>query len=225
MIDYDKKETPSPGDRLNSLKAALDERPQLKRFLWQRKVTPAFWTTASVISLTINVILIVALILLGRELFGLKNLVTEQLLYGLYDNFVLMDDANIDSIINVDDSLPVIFDLPVIANTTVILTEDTTITGARVWINSAVLNINNASATIMLPAGTELPIALNIMVPVDTTVPVVLNIPISIPLNQTDLHTPFVGLQSVLAPYLIQLYQAPNSWNDVLCRVIGLFCR
>jgi hypothetical protein len=56
------------------------------------------------------------------------------------------------------------------------------------------------------------------MVPVSTTVPVNLPVHVDIPLNQTELHQPFSGLQSVVAPYRNFLGNLPNTWEDTpLC--------
>jgi hypothetical protein len=64
------------------------------------------------------------------------------------------------------------------------------------------LNITNARASIVLPQGTVLPIQIeSLMVPVDQKVLAELNVPVDIPLNQTDLHEPFVGLQQVVEPF------------------------
>jgi hypothetical protein len=108
----------------------------LKRFLWQGRFGPAFWTTTDVISLVINIILIVTLVLVARQLFDVVT------------NFAKMDQATIKTVIPVDDSILVKFDLPV-----------------------------------------------------ETTVPIHLNVAVNIPLSQTELHQPFVGLQDVVSPY------------------------
>jgi len=55
-------------------------------------------------------------------------------------------------------------------------------------------------------------------VPVDTVVPVQLTVPVDIPLNQTELHEPFVGLQQVISPYDQLLASTPDSWKETpLC--------
>ena len=194
---------------------------------------PPFWTIASIISLLINVVLIVVLISVGGQLFTLKNLVEKQLIAGLYDNFILMDQAHIRTTIPVKTNVPAKFDLPLKTNTTVTLTEDTTIqnaTVARLQVGGAYngLLITNAPANIVLPAGTRLPIALDLTVPVNQTIPVSLNVMVDIPLNQTDLHKPFVGLQETVRPYYNLMEGLPNSWADVLCgkpdsAICGLF--
>ena len=200
-------------------KTVLEEKPPLgKRVLWQGKIGPAFWTITGIVSLTVNVILIVALIVLGRQLFSLKSIIQDQLIGGLHTNFKAMDASTIKTSVEVVNTIPVEFDLPVKTNTTVTLTEATSIYGAQVTINTAFLSIN-APADIVLPEGLPLPIALDISVPVSTTVPVVLDVPVNIPLNETELHDPFVGLQEVVSPYDTLLTDLPNSWQETpLCQ-------
>jgi hypothetical protein len=188
-----------------------------KRVLWQGRIGPAFWTTTGVISLTVNIILVVILLLVARQLFDIKQLISSQLVGGLATNFAQMDQATIKSVIPVDDNILVKFDLPVKTNTNVILTQDTVLTNAQVSVYTGGLVINNAQADIVLKAGTVLPIALDIIVPVETTVPVHLNVAVNIPLNQTELHQPFVGLQNVVSPYQALLNNLPDSWSQVFC--------
>jgi hypothetical protein len=187
---------------------------RLTRVLWQGKVGPAFWTITGVFSILVNIILIVALLILGQQLFNIKRLVNEELIGGLYHNFVAMDEATIITTVQVEDTIPVVFDLPVQTDTTVVLTEATPIEGASVVINAGVISLN-APANIVLPAGVELPIALDITVPVDTEVPVVLTVPVDIPLSDTELHDPFVGLQNVIGPYYRMLNDLPDHWEEL----------
>jgi hypothetical protein len=173
--------------------------------------------------LTVNLILIVAVLILAKQVFGVKGVVEEQLIGGLYRNFVLMDDARITTTIQVHDEIPVRFDLPVVTRTTVKLTDDTRIKGVRINLRTGGLSITNAPANITLPAGTELPIALNITVPVSNTVPVNLTVPVDIPLNQTELHEPFVGLQNVVSPYSQWMASLPDTWREIkLCQGLGV---
>jgi hypothetical protein len=191
---------------------------RITRFFWQGKLAPAFWTITGIISITVNIILIVALILIGQQLFALNAIVEDNLIGGLHSNFVAMDEATIVTTVNVEDTIPVQFDLPVKTNTTVILTEPTQIKNASVVIATGILDIN-APADIVLPAGLELPISLDITVPVDKEVPVVLTVPVNIPLNQTELHEPFVGLREVVEPYKVLLGDLPDAWMETpLCR-------
>lgn len=191
----------------------------------KRNFLPAFWTVASILSIIINVIFIIILLILGRELFTLKTLVGDQLLGGLYNNFVLMDEAHIKTTILVETEVPVQFTLPVVTDTTVRLTEDTRIDGARVTLSTGGLNIISAPTNIILPAGTDLPIALNITVPVDTTIPIVLQVPVDIPLAETELHQPFVGLQDVVGPYYKMLDDLPDAQEIPLCKSAAWLCR
>ena len=197
--------------------------PRLRPFLWRGRIGPAFWTVASMLSLVVNIILIVILILLGRQLFFLKeDVVSDQLINGLYDNFVLMDKAHIKTTITVSDTIqvkdtiPVVFDLPLAQKTVVTLTEDTPIKGATIYLNGQPVPLD-----LNLPPGTELSIQLDLTVPVNQTVPVVLNVPVNlqvpvdIALDKTELHQPFVGLQQVLSPFRKLLGEVPDSWSKV----------
>lgn len=210
----------------------------LRRILWKGKVLPAFWTVASVVSISVNILLVVILLLLARQLFTLKSLISNQLVGGLHQNFVRMDDAHIKTTILVNDTItvsdtimvkdtiPVVFNLPLVQTTEVRLTEDTPVNGTTIYLNGAAIPLN-----LVLPKGQRLNIHMEMTVPVSQTVPVVLKVPVNlrvpvtlkvpvdIPLNQTELHEPFTGLQQVVAPYDQLLAQAPNSWNQTpLCR-------
>ena len=172
------------------------------------RIGPIFWTIASIISLLVNFGLVIALLVVIRLLGGTQaavSLVQNQatgLLGGLYNNFVKMDAASIRTNIHVEKEIPVQFTLNVSGPTDVVLSSDVVITGALVTVNTGGLNINRAHADIVLPAGTVLPIQIqSLAVPVDQKVPAVLDVPVDIPLNQTDLHEPFVGLQKVVEPY------------------------
>lgn len=161
---------------------------------------PVFWTVTGSVSILLNVVLIFGLLIVGRQLFVLKALVSDDLLSGLYENFVLMDDATITTQVHVSKDIPVTFNLPLDQETVVSLTQDTSIYGAYVSLNSGGVVIN-APADIVLPVGQQLPVRLQLSVPVSVTVPVELDVPVSIPLSSTELHEPFVGLQSVIGEF------------------------
>jgi len=172
------------------------------------KFGPAFWTIASVISMTINVVVLIVLLLALKVLGGPKATMTlaqDQiggLLGGLHQNFVKMDAAHIKTQIHVAKEIPVQFTLNVSGPTNVTLSQDVLIEGALVTVQTGGLNIVNARARIVLPVGTLLPIYIdNLVVPVDQKVLAELDVPVDIPLNQTELHEPFVGLQKVVEPY------------------------
>jgi hypothetical protein len=172
------------------------------------KFLPAFWTIASILSLTVNLILIIALLLAFQMLEQIQGLQTygmgqaSGLLGGLYTNFVKMDQASIRTTIHVEKEIPVNFTLNVSGPTNVTLSQPVTIDGALVTVQTGGLNITNARATIVLPQGAVLPINIeNLSVPVDQKVLAVLDVPVDIPLSQTELHEPFVGLQKVVEPW------------------------
>ena len=200
------------------------ERSAKSRFLWQGQVLPAFWTTASLLSIVINIVLIIVVIILASELFNIKKLVQVQLVDGLYQNFVKMDEAHIvttilvSDTIKLHDSIPVVFDLPLKQGTEITLTKDTPIKKA-----SVILNGQPVPTDIILQEGTRMSIALDLVVPVnqqvpvDLSVPVKLMVPVDIPLANTELHEPFAGLQDVVAPYKKVLDGLPDSWGGLLC--------
>jgi hypothetical protein len=194
-----------------------------KALIKRDKLAPAFFNTVGILSFIVNIILIVVLVILARELFALKALVGDHLLGGLYANFILMDKAHIRTNIVVEDSIPIQFDLPIDQAIIVTLNEPTRINGAQVVINSGGLSIN-APANIVLPAGTQLPIQLNLTVPVQTTVPIKINVPVDIPLQETELHQPFIGLQDVVRPLYELLQPKIKSPDDLPCGVLNPAC-
>lgn len=188
------------------------------------KTLPALWTIASVLSLTLNVILVLVLLLVGRELFVLKSIVGGDLLGGLYENFIFMDQAHIKTNITVSDTIPINFTLPISQDTIVTLTSKTPIRGATVYLNTGGVLINS-TADIELPAGTNLPVHLQLDVPVNTNVPINILVPVDIPLDQTDLHKPFIGLQQVVAPFYHLLQPQVKNPSDIgLCQPFSAFC-
>jgi len=171
-----------------------------------------FWTWGSALSIGLNVILLLVIIVLANQLFVIKQLVGDQLLGGLYVNFVKMDQAHITKEIKVNDQIPIDFSLTISQDTVVTLTENTSIPNATVVsLNTGGLVIRNAPANITLPVGTTLPVHLELTVPVKTIVPVSLKVPVDIALNETQLHEPFTGLQNVIAPYYWLL---KPEWNN-----------
>ncbi len=190
-------------------------------WLWRGKIGPAFWTVTGLLSLVVNVILIAVLLGLGRQLFTIKRLVGDALIGGLHTNFVEMDRAHIrttiavSDTIRVADTIPVVFDLPLKTRTTVTLVEDTPIDHVTIYLNNSPVSL-----PLVLPEGTPLKIRLDLNVPVSQTVPVNLNVPVrlnvpvDIPLDQTELHQPFLGLRQVVEPYQALLGDLPGTWQE-----------
>jgi len=189
--------------------------PTQSASMWSRyKFGPAFWTIASVISLTMNVGLLIVLLIALQVLGGTKAtlaLVQNQatgLLGGLYTNFVKMDQATISSSIPVDASIPLNIVVPVQTTTRITIAEQVVIPNAHVRINTGALNID-ANAEVTLPANTPLVVNLDFPLTVQNSIPIHLDVPVNIPLNHTELHEPFVGLQKVVEPYYCFLQ--PNT--------------
>ena len=210
---FDPKKTPSHASRPPKPASSQVAVPVSKGM--KLNFGPPFWTIASVLSMTVNVILVIVLLalLLNIKRFNVDTVLGlgNNLLGGLYSNFEKMDRAHITTTIPVETTIPVKFDLQLNQQTNVVLSQDVTIDNALVTVKTGGLNITRALTTIVLPQGTILPIVLNLTVPVDTTVPVTLNVNIDIPLNQTQLHEPFSGLQEVVKPFYCMIN--PNAVN------------
>lgn len=173
---------------------------------WSFKFLPAFWTIASVLSLIVNIVLIIILLLAYQQLDRIRQLQSygidrsSGLLGGLYENFVKMDQATIATTIPVDANVPLNIDVPVQTTTQIFLAEPAVIRNAHVLINTGGVSIN-ANARVTLPAETPLMVRLDFPLNVQNTIPIHLDVPVNIPLNQTELHEPFVGLQEVVEPW------------------------
>jgi hypothetical protein len=177
--------------------------PEVESKPLRLKLLPALWTFASVLSLVVNVILI-AILLIALQMLGALQLTANDqvsgLLGGLYTNFVKMDQATIYANIPVDAVIPLNIVVPVQATTRITLAENVSIPNAHVRINTGALNID-ADATVTLPANTPLMVNLDFPLTVQNSIPVHLDVPVTIPLKQTELHEPFVGLQKVVEPF------------------------
>jgi hypothetical protein len=174
---------------------------------------PTFWTIASVISMLVNIGVVIALIFVIYLLGGTRSALAfaqnqaNGLLGGLHNNFVKMDAASIKAQIPVSANIPLNITVPVKTTTQITLAEAAVIRNAQVIINTGSLDIN-ASATVTLPANTPLTVNLDFPLQVTDTIPVSLPVDVNIPLNQTELHDPFVGLQKVVEPYYCMLQQS-----------------
>jgi len=193
--------------------------------IFRRIFGPTLWNIASVVSLSVNLVLVLVLLVLAIGLLrnGLSPVsmlnMGSSLLGGLYGNFEKMDRAHITTDIPVNTTIPVQFDLRINQQSNVVLSQDVTINNVLVTINTGGLNISGAAATIVLPQGAVLPINLDLTFPVSTTIPVTLNIPVDIPLNTSQLHQPFIGLQEVVKPiYCIVDSNAKNLDGNLICK-------
>jgi hypothetical protein len=197
---------------------AAPDMPRRERFL------RALWTIASAISMTINVVVLIVLVIalwVYRDFKlpeGIDITIANKLLGGLYSNFEKLDRASIKTVIPVDAQIPLNITVPVQTTTQITLAETVNIPNAQVVINTGGLNINS-TARVTLPAGTPLTVNLNFELPVQNTIPVHLEVPVNIPMANTELHEPFVGLQEVVQP--LYCFVDPNAANldgQVICR-------
>jgi hypothetical protein len=163
---------------------------------------PAFWNVTGVLSLVVNGILLAVLLILFQYLGFLhfaSNDVGAGLVGGLFTNFEKMDAATIRTNIPIDAQIPLDIVVPVQTTTEITLAQQVVIPNAHVRITTPNVNIDS-DATVTLPAGTPLMVNLNFNLPVRTSIPVRLDVPVNIPMNATELHEPFVGLQEVIRP-------------------------
>jgi hypothetical protein len=216
--------TASPGERLRAAEEAGKNAKPPKLPLRYRlrpdkqKARYAYWDIAAALSLGVNAVLIGILVVMASQINSLKKVVSTGLLGGLYSSFVDMDNASITTTITVNAQIPLNFSLPVQQNTNVVLTQKTNIPGAYIGINILGAPVNGP-ANVTLPAGTNLPIALNMDIPVQATIPVSLQVPVNIPLSNTGLHGPFVGLQQAIRPYYCLLEpDAQNPQGTFICQ-------
>ena len=180
------------------------------------KFLPAFWTIASVMSFTVNLVLliIVAILLQNLRTVGVTATgISDQLLGGLYENFVKMDNATIRTQIPVSADIPLNITVPVQTTTQIRLAEAAVIRNAHVVINTGSVNIN-ADATVTLPADTPLVVWLDFPLQVVDTIPVSLMVDVKIPLRDTELSDPFNGLQGVVRPYYCLIKPGATSIID-----------
>jgi hypothetical protein len=183
------------------------------------RLLPAFWTVASVVSMVVNLVLIAILLIALRMLGTLQLTANDQfsgVLGGMYHNFVRMDQAAIISNIPVQESIPLDIVVPVQTTTRIFLAESVVIPNAHVRINTGTVSID-ADAEVTLPAETPLNVRLDFPLTVRNSIPISINVPVNIPLSQTQLHEPFVGLQEVVRPYYCLVEPNATLNNVQIC--------
>jgi hypothetical protein len=197
---------------------AVQDKPRREKFL------RALWTLASLISMIFNVVIIIVVVVAFwayRDIKlpeGVGVTTLNKLLSGLYSNFEKLDRATIKTVIPVDAQIPLDISVPVQTTTQITLSDSVVIPNAQVVINTGGLNINS-NARVTLPAGTPLTVNLNFNLPVQTSIPVHLDVPVNIPMKDTELHEPFVGLQDVVQPlYCMVDPNAANLDGQLICR-------
>lgn len=178
-----------------------------------------FKNIAIIFSFGVNLILVLALILSIGPLLYLKTSLLEPLLYNLDEAFLGLGRTTIRATVPVSQTIPIRFDLPLdqpldldfslpVQETTVVyLTQDTTIPNTIVYLNNVPVR-----TTVVLPAGTPLPVRMDFQVPVrktipvrmtvpvSQTIPIQMDIPVAIPLGPSGLDPAVQQLRNVFVP-------------------------
>jgi hypothetical protein len=177
-----------------------------------------FWTAfrnfATLFSFIINFVLILVLLGVVQQIYMIKNGIAEPLIDGLHSNFVGLDEATIITTIPVDDTITIDFDLTIDQETTVVLTEAVPLSANAAFALPGGGGTINGTVNLNLPIGLALPVQLNMTVPVVQDIPISLSVPVNIPLNQTQLHQPFVNLRDLFDPFVRALDNLPSSWEE-----------
>lgn len=184
-----------------------------RRLIWQARPWQAFKNFAIIFSFVINLVFIVALLLILPLLIPMIGGVATPLVGGLSDSFVQMGEASIERTIAVDDQIPVVFTLPLQEETNVVLVEPVPMSVPATFVLPAGGGTINGTVMLQLPSGTSLPVALDMQVPVSTTIPVKLDVGVDIPMQETELATPFNTLRALFQPLDNMLRGLPQS-ND-----------
>jgi hypothetical protein len=193
----------------------------MKQFLWQAKPWQAFKTFAIIFSFTVNLILLLVLLIAAPLILPIVDDIAKPIVGGLSESFTEMGEANIIRTIQVEDTIPVVFTLPLQTDTEVVLTDAVPLAvNARFVLPGGGGTINGV-VNIELPRGLSLPVSLDLQVPVSQTVPVNLEVAVDIPLNETDLGTPFDRLQMLFGPLDRFLDGLPSDNEDFFQRVQG----
>jgi hypothetical protein len=206
---YTPQETSLPPEEATTVVQQNPQPDGTRRPWWSSGTFPLFWTVASAISLTVNVIL--CLLIFGLLWFRgpITKVVTGQsssVLGGLYSNFQAMDRATIKATVPVEGTIPVTINnitVPVRTTTTILVQPGQVACLSNIRIVTGGLNLN-APGCITFGQETPLRVNLNLDIPlqnINLDVPVHLSVPVTIPLRDTELHQPFVGLQEVVRPW------------------------
>lgn len=190
-----------------------------KGLLWQARPWQAFKNVAIIFSFVVNVILVIGILLALPLLLPTLNGVAKPLVGGLSDSFVQMGEASIERTISVDDHIPVVFTLPLQQQTNVVLVEPVPMSVPATFVLPGGGGTINGTVTLQLPPGTTLPVSLDMQVPVSTTIPVQLDVGVDIPLQETELATPFNTLRDLFEPLDGFIGGLPQTNDDLYERL------
>lgn len=191
----------------------------MRKFFWQNQPWQAFKNFAILFSFIVNFILILVLGVVAILLFPfLSNMVTP-LVGGLDESFAEMNEASIVQTIDVVDEIPVTFTLPLEQETDVVLAAPVALNVPATFVLPAGGGVINGNVNITLPENTVLPVKLALNVPVDEMIPIKLAVDVAIPLDQTELSTPFARLVELFGPLTGFLEGLPQDNDEFLTRV------
>lgn len=203
------------------------------RFL--RGLGKFIWRFMVIFSFIVNIVLVVVLLVAGLYIFEIKGQVADPLIGGLHSTAAGLGEATIDWVIPVRDSLGIDLNVPINNQTIVspvteiagnpvsqIIPGETVVTLTRpvpiningAFIQTESLSLSNATVSITLPAGTQLPVALDMEVQLTTDIPVDLDVRAVIPLSETQLIDPINQLGLLFEPLAIGLHNLPNNFSE-----------
>jgi len=81
------------------------------------------------------------------------------------------------------------------------------------------LTVSNARVSLVLPAGSVLPVALDLNVMVEDTLPVALDVRAIIPIEDTQLHDVATSLRLVLEPIAVGMVNLPNNFGEAFTMI------
>lgn len=151
------------------------------------------WRVIAALSLVLNVLLMVGLIVIGRNLRRSTETMTS-LAGSVREGFSTLLSAELVTEVVVNQQIPLELDLPLQQDTVVTLTEQTSVEGALITIHTSNFQVYNAPAEVVLPPGTRLPIALAANIPLRTTIPVEFEIPVRVSIDGSNLGPAFEAL-------------------------------
>jgi hypothetical protein len=181
-------------------------------------ILPAFWTIACLVSLAANAYLLLTLSRLTGSQRAIEGTgLNAGMLAGLYNSFSQMDNAHIRTTIPLRSTIPVEATVPLQTATRITLAQEATVDGAHVKISTDLFNID-APASVTLPVGTALDVALDLQLPVKTNVPLAIDIPVDIAVQDTDLHPAILSAQETIRPLLCEVSpQAALPSGEPIC--------
>jgi hypothetical protein len=190
-----------------------------KQFFWQARPWQAFKNFAIIFSFVVNLVLILVILLALPLIIPIVSGIAYPIVNGLNQSFIQMGEASIERTIAVDDEIPVVFSLPLQQQTQVVLTEAVPMSVPATFVLPAGGGTINGTVSLQLPPGTSLPVSLDMTVPVSTSIPVKLDVGVDIPMQETELATPFNNLRALFQPLDAFLSGLPQSNEDLYERL------